>query len=82
MSLDQEIVDAAMSWWASKRPDSWTYERHLVEPEKDCTTEAEQRLAQTCAAMSQAEHTARAFLAGQEGRRRQQRAQSRARGHR
>ena len=47
-----EVVDAAMSWWASKRPAAWAPERHRSVPTVNCTSDAEKRLGEACGAFS------------------------------
>lgn len=67
--MENDLLEAAMAWWESKRPDGWTAERHLGEPLFGCTTEAEEKLARICADWKSAGLAAKAYLAGR-GRRR------------
>jgi hypothetical protein len=45
-----EVADAAVVWWVMKRPIQWSMGQHLASPRINCTTAAEESLAEKAAA--------------------------------
>jgi hypothetical protein len=50
-STDVEVLRAAIAWWESRRPASYTAEDHVANPQINCASEAEKRLALAVARM-------------------------------
>lgn len=40
-----DVADAAVEWWAARRPAHWSVEQHLGNPRINCPTEREKTLA-------------------------------------
>lgn len=55
------VLDRAMNWWESKRPEDWTYAQHCQRPDINCAGAVESGLANAVAAYIMAiENQARA----------------------
>ncbi len=46
---EQEVINAALRWWHTKRPLNFTEEQHLLRPTTKITTQAERELCEAVA---------------------------------
>lgn len=53
-----DVADAAIVWWAMKRPFQWSLEQHLANPHINTSTPSEKRLADAAAAWCALQATA------------------------
>ena len=45
----REVLTSVLIWWEAKRPESWEQAQHLENPEVNCNTYEEKRLARAWA---------------------------------
>ena len=50
-----ELTRAAMAWWRTLRPIDWGTSEHIARPGVNCKSDAERRLAKSCAALKAVE---------------------------
>lgn len=48
----EEVADAALAWWATKRPRDFTVAEHVDTPAVNCTTPSEVKTALACAKLA------------------------------
>lgn len=52
LAVLERVAEAALAWWGSKRPVSWSDAEHRASPRVNCTTIGEDMLADACAALA------------------------------